>query len=277
MPDHIEKYIKSSDFIKALIEARKDKTISMQQLKVILLKFLLEMQHYLDYEEIFNLMFKYRVLDTLFDFAESLELQESSREQFAVEFFRYTMIHDMPDMTILIQDHYEVFLFKQTDNCIEAIIQSCQKNSLHMRLKTHILTQFMEVLKYQQVERLLNALESFITGDIKNTYLVSNVNPMLTGVKIINVLFLMSKRYPVCEFRASTLIEMLTDQCRQILVNLYMPTELKISVRRKDLDNHNSLYYMELMDAFKLMDTKVMDRIMKEYWNSNIDTSGSFF
>ena len=54
-----------------------------------------------------------------------------------------------------------------------------------------------------------------------------------------------------------------------------MPTELKISVRRKDLDNHNSLYYMELMDAFKLMDTKVMDRIMKEYWNSNIDKSGS--
>ena len=74
MPDHIEKYIKSSDFIKALIEARKDKIISMQQLKVILLKFLLEMQHYLDYEETFNLMFRYRVLDTLFDFAESLEL-----------------------------------------------------------------------------------------------------------------------------------------------------------------------------------------------------------
>ena len=34
---------------------------------------------------------------------------------------------------------------------------------------------------------------------------------------------------------------------------------------------------MELQDSFKLMDTKVMDRIMKDYWNSNIDTSGSFF
>ena len=43
MPDYIEKYIKSSDFIKALIEARKDKTLTIQQLKVILLKFLLEM------------------------------------------------------------------------------------------------------------------------------------------------------------------------------------------------------------------------------------------
>ena len=80
MPEHIEKYIKSSDFIKALIEARKDKTLSMQQLKVIQLKFLLELQHYLDYDEIFNLMFRYRILDTLFDFAESLELKESSRE-----------------------------------------------------------------------------------------------------------------------------------------------------------------------------------------------------
>ena len=30
IPDHIEKYIKASDFIKALIEARKDKTLTMQ-------------------------------------------------------------------------------------------------------------------------------------------------------------------------------------------------------------------------------------------------------
>ena len=34
---------------------------------------------------------------------------------------------------------------------------------------------------------------------------------------------------------------------------------------------------MELMDAFQLMDTKVMDRIMKEFWISDIDTSGRFF
>ena len=80
-----------------------------------------------------------------------------------------------------------------------------------MRLKTHILAEFMEVLKYQQVERFLNALESFIIGEKKNTYLVTNVNPMLTGVQIINVIFIMSERYPVCEFRAGTLIEILTN------------------------------------------------------------------
>ena len=31
------------------------------------------------------------------------------------------------------------------------------------------------------------------------------------------------------------------------------------------------------MDAYTLMDTKIMDRIMKELWNSDIDVSGSFF
>ena len=79
------------------------------------------------------------------------------------------------------------------------------------------------------------------------------------------------------KFRGEGLIDQLTDQSSSILKNLYIPTELKISMRRKDLRNRNALYYMESMDAFELMNTKVMDRIMKEYWNSNIDTSGSFF
>jgi len=34
--------------------------------------------------------------------------------------------------------------------------------------------------------------------------------------------------------------------------------------------------YMERMDAYTLMDTKIMDRIMKELWSSDIDVSGHF-
>jgi hypothetical protein len=33
---------------------------------------------------------------------------------------------------------------------------------------------------------------------------------------------------------------------------------------------------MEKMNAYTLMDTKIMDRIMKELWNSDIDVSGNF-
>jgi hypothetical protein len=43
------------------------------------------------------------------------------------------------------------------------------------------------------------------------------------------------------------------------------------------LFNNTALFYMEKLDSFKLLDSKVMDRIMKDYWNSNVDASGSFF
>jgi hypothetical protein len=144
-------------------------------------------------------------------------------------------------------------------------------------MRLHALLCFIDKFQYSQVERLLTAIEDFLNGDKHNTYLVTNVNPLLTGVMLINTLQRIAERYSVSEFRANSISDILQKQCRMILVNLYLPTELKILVRRKNLENHNTLYYMELMDAFRLMETKVMDRIMKEYWNSDIDTSGSIF
>jgi hypothetical protein len=38
----------------------------------------------------------------------------------------------------------------------------------------------------------------------------------------------------------------------------------------------SAMSYMEQFDTYKMLDTKMMDRIMKDYWGSNIDTSGSF-
>lgn len=180
-------------------------------------------------------------------------------------------------MTVFVCKHYEVQLIKQLDTCIEALIGAFEKSSLNACLKFYVMEIFIHNLKYAQVERFLNAIEKHVTADVSQTYLVTNVNPILTGTNIINILFIMSERYHVSEFRAQILIDMILGQCRKILVRLYLPTELKIMVRRKDLSNRNSLYYMELMDSFSLMDTKVMDRIMKEYWSSDIDTSGSFF
>ena len=80
IPDYIEKYLKASDFIKALIESRKNKEITMPQLHAILNKFLVELQSYLDFDEIFSLMFRYKLVDVLFEFSESLNLSDEVRE-----------------------------------------------------------------------------------------------------------------------------------------------------------------------------------------------------
>ena len=122
MPEGYEKYLKASDFLKALIESRRHKEITMAQFQSITLKFLIELQIYLDFDEIFLLAFKYKIIDLLFEFAESTELTDAVRERFAVDFFRYTITHDRLALTVFVCDHYEVQLFRQSETCIEAII-----------------------------------------------------------------------------------------------------------------------------------------------------------
>ena len=76
MPKTIDKYAKASDFLKALVDARLSQEITMLQLQVSMLRFLIELQGYLDYDEIFSLVFRYKMLDVLFEFSESAELTE---------------------------------------------------------------------------------------------------------------------------------------------------------------------------------------------------------
>ena len=40
--------------------------------------------------------------------------------------------------------------------------------------------------------------------------------------------------------------------------------------------NRNSLYYLEHLDAFQIMESNIMDRVMQEYWQSSLDASGHF-
>lgn len=55
-------------------------------------------------------------------------------------------------------------------------------------MRLHALLCFIDKFQYSQVERLLTAIEHFLNGDKHNTYLVTNVNPLLTGVMLINTL-----------------------------------------------------------------------------------------
>ena len=41
--------------------------------------------------------------------------------------------------------------------------------------------------------------------------------------------------------------------------------------------NRDTLYYLERLDSYEIMETHIMDRVMQEYWSGNLDASGSFF
>ena len=41
---------------------------------------------------------------------------------------------------------------------------------------------------------------------------------------------------------------------------------MKFQLRQVDLMNRDSLYYLEHLDAFEIMESHIMDRVMQEYW-----------
>ena len=41
--------------------------------------------------------------------------------------------------------------------------------------------------------------------------------------------------------------------------------------------NRDTLYYLEHLDAYEIMETHIMDRVMLEYWGGNLDAGGFFF
>jgi hypothetical protein len=69
--NHVDKIIKVSDFLRALIEARKLKEITLPNFKSYFLRVLIELQDYLDFDEIFSIVIKYKMMEILFQFAES--------------------------------------------------------------------------------------------------------------------------------------------------------------------------------------------------------------
>lgn len=38
--------------------------------------------------------------------------------------------------------------------------------------------------------------------------------------------------------------------------------------------NRNALYYLEYLDAFPIMETHIIDRVMQESWQSKLDANG---
>ena len=186
--NHVDKIIKVSDFLRALIEARKLKEINLSQFKTNFLMVLIELQDYLDFDEIFSIVIQYKMMETMFMFAESKSLDQDRRDAFALEFFRYSLRQEMIDMTVLVQEMYEEHLMRSTNNCVEALIQAFNKSSRHADIKVHILSKYIEYLKFLQVEGILNAIEKFVCGDKSNSYAITNVNPILSCIKIIHML-----------------------------------------------------------------------------------------
>ena len=87
----------------------------------------------------------------------------------------------------------------------------------------------------------------------------------------------MTDRYPEIELRIKFLKRSIIRQVKSILENLFLPVNITYYIKQTDIFNTRVIDYLEKHDTFKLFETKVMDRVVREMLNGSIDAGGSFF
>ena len=138
----------------------------------------------------------------------------------------------------------------------------------------------MHKLSYSHIDRVLTSMEERfveLEEDGSNSYLLTNLNPIKTAVHMLMLLSQIETKYSVASLRTEHLAEIINKQARSVLKKLFFPRQMRFQLRQIDLTNRDALYYLERLDAFDIMETHIMDRVMQEYWMSDLDASGSIF
>jgi len=204
------------------------------------------------------------------------EFTEKNRILWLMESFKFALKTEKMEIAVNLWETYKETFDRNSSDLINAILACLGKSSAHFELKYYILSNFLANFEYKQIDRLISTIEYFLmTIEPIESYLATNLNPIKTSVLLMDLVLKIYESYAITEFRVNSIKDFLMKSLRYILINLYYPIEIKMQVRQKDIFETDAMSYMERMDAYTLMDTKIMDRIMKELWNSDIDVSGT--
>lgn len=103
------------------------------------------------------------------------------------------------------------------------------------------------------------------------------MSPLKILILMIDIVQNIVKNYKINFMRCNKILEHLEDRSRHIINSYKSPDELKMILKQTDLFGRDLLWYISEHGIFSILDTKVMDRIIQDFWNSNIDITGSFF
>lgn len=243
------------------------------------------LQKFVDFEAIVRVLIVRKRSDLLF---EILAVTEGTmgRKKFKSEMifaaFRESLKLDELAISFKMWKMYELLLMspRYKDRVLQEIVNTFVRTPYLLEVKIYFLLQVIDMLNYEHVDSILISCEERfgeIAADGSNSYLLTNLNQIKTACHMLMLLNLITKKYSMTGLRTDTLGDILLKQAKSVFQNLFFPKKIKFQVQQIDLMNRNCLFYLERLNAFEIMETHIMDRIMQEYWQSNLDASGSFF
>ena len=246
-----------------------------------LLRLMLYLQRHMDYDNLATILLRLKREDVLFAFFYRRELAQPNKRRAIVDTFKECLRMDDLAVALQIWKKWEELLTtgEYFDTIAKACVSAFGKSPDFLEPKTYFVMQLLHLFRYEHIDRILTSMEKRfgeIAEDGSNSYLLCNLNPVKTACHMLMLLSQIEQKYSLASLRTQGLSEIIVAQAKSVLDQQFFPLQMRYQLKQIDLMNRNALYYLEHLDAFELMETHILDRVLQEHWQSDLDASGSF-
>eukprot|EP00347_Sterkiella_histriomuscorum_P018277 403346125 len=277
-----QKIIKLSDLIEILITSLSKSYEDKFQKKEYLLEEIQDqirdlvqnLQQYFDASKIIRKFKKSNMNSLIMKLIQDpqIQLSNKNKQSLIIESFIYYIDSDQFDKCMkLLADYPDYFTENHQAQIIDHLALNF-KDPQFMEYKVHIIGELLDFAKYRQIEIILQHLEKNIESE--NTLFYYNQNPIKLAMIIIDFLEEVKEKFRITSFRANQIKDRIEEITKNIIKAIPNSDELKQLLQQRDFRGNDSLHYMALYNVYTILDTSSTDRILQDFWRSNIDASG---
>lgn len=139
-----------------------------------------------------------------------------------------------------------------------------------------ILRKLIHSIRYKYVDQLVKVFTDIAqSADDTDGILVSNINPFLVTMQILDIVDHLKRTFPLSKMR----LDQFDDDLKTILINLlesmYEPKQITKMLKTTNFRGESALDLMAKLKTYTILQTKVTDRVISDYWASKVDVRGT--
>ena len=177
----------------------------------------------------------------------------------------------------------------ENNTLVGALCNSIQNSFENIEAKLYVCQKCLEYVKFEDAEDLLNifgeSLECINSSSalsppeeiVQKGFIFHNYNPFKICILIIELSRAIGKNYITIQKQSEKLEEEILNIARIIQRNISSDIEYRRIILDKDLKGREIISIVQELNLYSLLDNPETEKIVKTFWSSQYNTSGSFF
>jgi len=211
-------------------------------------------------------------------FRLALQYLTSTNVDFEIDFFTFAIEANAYDIVFYLRYRFEEQIFSESKKAIGAQVQSYSNSSVFLKSKLHLSKSLLPIFAFEDVKIFLKTMSwRIFDHTLENNVFSHSGNPLLNMCLLYELLQLLTKKY----FSLSYTCLQLMDQVKLMIIEYINKVDdesfLTSVMLEKDFTGRDSLQIAVELEVLDLIQAPKVEAVIKRIWNSDFDTSGSFF